>query len=43
MKAILTKETRDIFDRNAVLNRLYMISDFAHMNNDGVVVASAPS
>ena len=33
MKTILTKEIRNIIDRNGP-NRLYMVSDFAHLNND---------
>ena len=36
MKMILTKEIRNIIDRNGP-NRLYMVSDFAHLNNDGLV------
>jgi len=36
MKTILTKEIRNIIDRNGP-NRLYMVSDFAHLNNDGLV------
>ena len=36
MKTILTKEIRSIIDRNGP-NRLYMVSDFAHLNNDGLV------
>ena len=36
MKTILTKEIRNIIDQNGP-NRLYMVSDFAHLNNDGLV------
>ena len=36
MKTILTKEIRNIIDRNGP-NRLYMVSDFAHLNNDGLI------
>ena len=36
MKTILTKEIRNIIDRIGP-NRLYMVSDFAHLNNDGLV------
>ena len=36
MKTILTKEIRSIIDRNGP-NRLYIVSDFAHLNNDGLV------
>ena len=36
MKTILTKEIRSIIDQNGP-NRLYMVSDFAHLNNDGLV------
>ena len=36
MKTILTKEIRNIINRNGP-NRLYMVSDFAHLNNDGLV------
>lgn len=36
MKTILTKEIRSIIDKNGP-NKLYMVSDFAHLNNDGLV------
>lgn len=36
MKTILTKEIRNIIDRNGT-NKIYMVSDFAHLNNDGLV------
>lgn len=36
MKMILTREIRNIIDRNGP-NKLYMVSDFAHLNNDGLV------
>ena len=36
MKTILTKEIRNIINRNGP-NRLYMVSDFAYLNNDGLV------
>ena len=36
MKTILTKEIRSIIDRNGP-NRLYMVRDFAYLNNDGLV------
>lgn len=36
MKKILTKEIRNIIERNGP-NKLYMVSDFAHLNNDGLV------
>lgn len=36
MKPILTKEIRRIIDSNGP-NKLYMVSDFAHLNNDGLV------
>ena len=36
MKTILTKEIRSTIDRNGP-NRLYMVSDFAGLNNDALV------
>ena len=36
MKTILTKEIRSIIDKNGP-NKLYVVSDFAHLNNDGLV------
>ena len=36
MKTILTKEIRSTIDRNGP-NRLYMVSDFARLNNDALV------
>lgn len=36
MKTILTKEIRSIIDRNGS-NKLYMVNDFAYLNNDGLV------
>lgn len=36
MKTILTKEIRNIINRNGP-NKLYKVSDFAHLNNDGLV------
>ena len=36
MKTILTKEIRGVIDKNGP-NKIYMVSDFAHLNNDGLV------
>ena len=36
LKMILTKEIRSIIDKNGP-NKLYVVSDFAHLNNDGLV------
>ena len=36
MKTILTKEIRSIIYRNGP-NKIYMVSDFVHLNNDGLV------
>lgn len=36
MKTILTKDIRNTIDRNGP-NKLYMVSDFAYLNNDGLV------
>lgn len=36
MKTILTKEIRNAINKNGP-NRLYMVSDFAYLNNDGLV------
>ncbi len=36
MKTILTKEIRNVIYRNGP-NKIYMVSDFAYLNNDGLV------
>ena len=36
MKMVLTKEIRNTIDSNGP-NKIYMVSDFAHLNNDGLV------
>lgn len=36
MKTILTKEIRSIINQSGP-NKIYMVSDFAHLNNDGLV------
>lgn len=36
MGTILTKEIRNVIDRNGP-NKLYMVRDFAYLNNDGLV------
>ena len=36
IKMVLTKEIRNTIDSNGP-NKIYMVSDFAHLNNDGLV------